>query len=103
VRPTRLSRWPLQTRDLLQSDTLPLTQAFLARMLGVQRSSVTLVASELQEAGLISYRRGRIHGLDVAALGGSSCECYAAINRQFHRLVGWSPSVDNHAARTSDL
>jgi hypothetical protein len=69
----------------------------------MQRSSVTLVASELQEAGLITYRRPRIHVLGVEALGESSCECYAAIDRQFHRLVGRSPSVDNHAARTSDL
>ena len=47
------------------SDTLPLTQEFLSQMLGVQRSSVTLVARKLQEVGLISYRRGRIHVLDV--------------------------------------
>ena len=53
----RLSRWLLQTRDLLRSDTLPLTQEFLSQMLGVQRSSVTLVARKLQEAGLINYRR----------------------------------------------
>ena len=99
----RLSRWLLQTRDLHKSDTLPLTQEFLSQMLGVQRSSVTLVARKLQEAGLINYRRGRIHVLDVEALRESSCECYAAINRQFHRLVGWSPDVDNHAARTSGL
>ena len=57
----RLSRWLLQARDLLRSDTLPLTQEFLSQMLGVQRSSVTLVARKLQEAGLINYRRGRIH------------------------------------------
>jgi cAMP-binding proteins - catabolite gene activator and regulatory subunit of cAMP-dependent protein kinases len=99
----RLSRWLLQTRDLHKSDTLPLTQEFLSQMLGVQRSSVTLVARKLQESGLINYRRGRIHILDVEALRESSCECYAAINRQFHRLVGWSPDVDNHAARTSGL
>jgi CRP-like cAMP-binding protein len=57
----RLSRWLLQSRDLLQSDTLPLTQEFLSQMLGVQRSSVTLVARKLQEGGLIRYRRGHIH------------------------------------------
>jgi CRP-like cAMP-binding protein len=99
----RLSRWLLQTRDLIKSDTLPLTQEFLSQMLGVQRSSVTLVARKLQEAGLINYRRGRIHVLEVEALRDSCCECYAAINRQFHRLVGWSPNVDNHAARTAGL
>jgi Crp-like helix-turn-helix domain len=99
----RLSRWVLQARDLVKSDTLPLTQEFLSQMLGVQRSSVTLVARKLQEAGLINYRRGRIHVLDVESLRDSCCECYAAINRQFHRLVGWSPDVDDRAARTSGL
>jgi CRP-like cAMP-binding protein len=97
----RLSRWLLQTRDLIKSDTLPLTQEFLSQMLGVQRSSVTLVARKLQEAGLINYRRGRIHVLEVEGLRESCCECYEAINRQFRRLVGWSPDVDDHAAQTS--
>jgi len=88
----RLSRWLLQSRDLLQRDTLPLTQEFLAQMLGVQRSSVTLVARKLQEAGLIRYRRGHIHVLDVEGLQDSCCECYAAINLHFNKLIGWSPT-----------
>ena len=88
----RLSRWLLQARDLLQSDTLPLTQEFLAQMLGVQRSSVTLVARRLQEAGLIRYRRGHIHVLDVEGLQDSCCECYGALNGHFNKLIGWSPA-----------
>lgn len=88
----RLSHWLLQTRDLLPNDTLSLTQELLAKTLGTKRSSVTLVAQKLQEAGLINYRRGRIHILDVKALEASSCECYAAINRHFQRLVGWKSS-----------
>lgn len=87
----RLSRWLLQARDLIRSDTLPLTQEFLSQMLGVQRSSVTLVARKLQDAGLIRYRRGHIQVLDVEGLQDSCCECYAAINAHFRRLVGWSP------------
>jgi CRP-like cAMP-binding protein len=94
----RLSRWLLQTRDLIQSDTLPLTQEFLSQMRGVQRSSVTIVARKLQEAGLINYRRGRIHVLDVDGLQDSCCECYAAINRHFRRLIGWTPELNNHKA-----
>jgi CRP-like cAMP-binding protein len=90
----RLSRWLLQSRDLLKSDTLPLTQEFLAQMLGVQRSSVTLVARTLQEGGLINYRRGRIHVLDVEGLQDSCCECYGAINAHFRRLIDWSPGLD---------
>jgi CRP-like cAMP-binding protein len=88
----RLSRWLLQSRDLLQSDILPLTQEFLAQMLGAQRSSVTLVARKLQEAGLIRYRRGHIHVLEVEGLQDSCCECYAAINLHFNKLIGWSPT-----------
>ena len=99
----RLSRWLLQTRDLIRSDTLPLTQEFLSEMLGVQRSSVTLVARSLQDAGLINYRRGRIHVLDVEGLQDSCCECYATINRHFHRLIGWKPELDKRAAQTSGL
>ena len=72
---------------------MPLTQEFLSQMLGVQRSSVTLVARKLQDAGLIRYRRGRIQVLDVEGLQDSCCECYAAINAHFHRLVGWSPDL----------
>jgi CRP-like cAMP-binding protein len=88
----RLSRRLLQSRDLLQSDTLPLTQEFLSQMLGVQRSSVTIVARKLQAAGLISYRRGHIHVLDVEGVQDSCCECYAVINAQLLKLIGWSPT-----------
>jgi CRP-like cAMP-binding protein len=98
----RLCRWLMQTRDLLMSDTLPLTQEFLSQMLGVQRSSVTLVARKLQESGLIDYRRGRIRILDVEALRDCCCECYQAINDHFERLVGWRPDVNNHNAARSE-
>jgi len=87
----RLCRWLLQTRDLVDSDTLPLTQEFLAQMLGVQRSSVTIIARKLQESGLIKYRRGHIQVLDAIHLGDAACECYSTINHYFERLVGWRP------------
>jgi CRP-like cAMP-binding protein len=90
----RLSRWLLQARDLLNADVVPLTQDFLSQMLGVHRSSLTLVARRLQEAGLIDYRRGNIQVRDVEALKDVSCECYNAINAHFIRLVGWSPDFN---------
>src|SRR3954451_5099923 len=86
----RLSRWLLQSRDLLMSDTLPLTQEFLSQMLGVQRSSVTLVARKLQEAGLIRYRHAGIQVLDVEVVQDSCSEPYKAIIRNCLELVGWS-------------
>lgn len=98
----RLSRWLLHVRDLLRSDTLPLTQEFLAQMLGVRRTSVTLVARKLQEGRLITYRRGHIHVLDVEGLQDTCCECYQTINNHFRRLVGWTPDFNNKVGRTGD-
>ena len=92
----RLSRWLLQARDLVNDDVLPLTQNFLSQMLGVHRSSLTLIARRLQEAGLINYHHGSIQIRDVEALKDVCCECYDAINAHFIRLVGWSPDSGSH-------
>jgi CRP-like cAMP-binding protein len=77
----RLCRWLLQTRDRVESDTLALTQEFLSEMLGVRRTTVTLVARALQAAGLIKYRRGVIHIQDVERLKEAACECYVATDQ----------------------
>jgi CRP-like cAMP-binding protein len=84
----RLSRSLLRCHDLLGSDDIPLTQEFLAEMLGVRRTSVTVVASTLQQAGFIRYRRGHIRVIDVEGLRESACECYETIKLQGKRLLG---------------
>lgn len=71
----RLARWLLMTRDRVQSDDMPLTQQFLAYMLGVYRPSVSVVARTLQQAGLIRYERGSITILDRPGLEDAACEC----------------------------
>lgn len=81
----RCARWLLTARDQTGSDTIQLTQEFLAQMLGCQRTTVTLVAHTLQSAGLIRYRRGRIEILDPAALEETSCECYEQSRERFER------------------
>ena len=83
----RLARWLLRSRDLMGSDELSLTQEFLSQMLGVRRSSVSIVASILQRAGLIHYRRGRIRIEDVQGLQEAACECYATVQAHSHRLL----------------
>lgn len=75
----RLARWVLQTADRIDNKPVPLTQEILSQMLGVQRTSVTLVARALQAAGLIRYSRGQIHILRRDELEGAACECYGAI------------------------
>jgi len=85
----RTAKWLLETHDRTGgSDVIELTQEFLAEMLGVTRPSVTVAARALQSAGLIRYRRGEITVLDRQGLEDSSCECYAAVQQEYARLVG---------------
>jgi CRP-like cAMP-binding protein len=96
----RCCRWLLMTHDRMQADQFPLTQEFLAMMLGVQRPGVTLVAGALQRAGLIRYTRGKVTILDHAGLIKRSCECYAVSKREFDRLLSVtakSSAGENHA------
>jgi CRP-like cAMP-binding protein len=83
----RFCRWLLQSADRAASDTIVLTQEFLAEMLGVRRTSVTEVASKVQNAGLITYSRGVIKILDRPALMRMSCECYETLLDQSAVLV----------------
>jgi len=83
----RLCRWILQVRDRIDGDTIQLTQDFLAQMLAVRRPTVTLIAQGLQNAGLISYRRGRIEILDREGLERQACECVGAIRTKTRRIL----------------
>ena len=83
----RLCRWILQARDCVDSDTILLTQDFLAQMLAVRRPTVTLIAQGLQSTGLISYRRGRIEILDRAGMERQACECLNAIRTKTRRIL----------------
>jgi CRP-like cAMP-binding protein len=78
----RLARWLLMTQDRVLNNVLPLTHDFLSQMLGVNRSTVTICAGMLQEAGLIEYRRGKVHVIDRERLEQASCECYGTLKQQ---------------------
>jgi CRP-like cAMP-binding protein len=83
----RLARWLLTSADRMESESLNLTQGFLAEMLGVQRSTVTVAAGELQRAGMIGYSRGRINIVDRPALTKVACECYAIVSSSYERIL----------------
>jgi CRP-like cAMP-binding protein len=83
----RCARWMLLTHDRVGSDEFPLTQEFLAQMLGVRRPSVTVVAGILQQAGFIRFHRGRITITDRRGLENASCDCYRVLREVFDRLV----------------
>ena len=83
----RFCRWLLSCHDRIDSDTVGLTQEFLADMLGVQRTTVTAVAGQLQAKGLIRYRRGVVDILDRAGLEAIACECYGSVRGIYERLL----------------
>jgi CRP-like cAMP-binding protein len=83
----RCARWLLMSHHRSDGATLSLTQEYLAEMLGVCRSTVTVAASALQRAGLIRYRRGTIAVLDRAGLEAAACECYRIIRNHYQLLL----------------
>jgi CRP-like cAMP-binding protein len=90
----RMARWIMRMRDLV-GDDLPLTQDYLASMIGVRRSGVTEIATAMQSAGAISYTRGRLHIDDPEALEHLSCECHQSVRGNYLSLLGtpWPQSI----------
>jgi CRP-like cAMP-binding protein len=83
----QLCRWLLLTLDRSPTNELTMTQELIASMLGVRREGVTEAAGRLQQAGIISYRRGHITVLDRSGLNAHTCECYDVVKNEFDRLL----------------
>lgn len=84
----RCARWLLMTRDRVAGDTFGLTQEFLGQMLGERRPTVSRVASQLQDRGMIRYSRGQITILDRARLEQVCCPCYQFIRDEYAGMLG---------------
>jgi CRP-like cAMP-binding protein len=89
---SRLCRWLLQSEDMIGRNTFNLTQEFLSHMLGVRRTTVSVEAHALQEAGLIRYRRGQVTVLNRDGLEDCACECYSVIRAETDRIMGAAKS-----------
>ena len=83
----RLARWLVESWERSAGrNPMPLTQEFIGAMLGVQRTTVTAFAGQLQKAGLIQYQRGRVEITDIDGLEARACECRQAVRDQRRRL-----------------
>ena len=95
----RMARWLLQLRDRLDHDVLPLTQQSLSQMLGVRRTTVTLLMRNLRARGAIrSDRRGLIE-IDRVRLGAAACECHNAMRLEVEEIF----STNSAQSRTTVL
>ena len=83
----QLARWLLLTIHRLSTSELNITQELVSGMLGVRRESITQAASNLQQLGLISYRRGHISVLNSKGLEKHACECYQVVQAELQRLL----------------
>lgn len=89
----RLARWLLSVRDRLQCNELPLTQKYIALLLGTRRATITQAAGKLQAKDLIQYSRGHITLLDCGALEQAACECYSLLRTEQIRLQSISRAI----------
>ena len=87
----RLARWLLMAHDRVEANDFPMTQEFVAMMLGATRPTVTVVAGTLQSAGLITYHRGHITIVDRERLEAAACECYRAATELLKRVTTKGP------------
>lgn len=83
----RCARWILLTHDRTEGDRLPITQEFLAAMLGVKRNAISKVARDLQAEGVVEHRRGKITVVDRDQLQAIACECYGIIRAEVDKLL----------------
>lgn len=83
----RLARWLLMSQDRCLRADLPLTQEYIAMMLGVRRAGVSDAAAILQIEGYIHHRRGYIRILDRAGLENYACDCYRVVKEEFDLLT----------------
>ena len=83
----RMARWLLHIHDRIDGDVLPLTQEALSQLLGVRRTTVTLVVGKLRALGAIrSDRRGLIE-IDRPRLEEVACECYEVMRRRIDQII----------------
>lgn len=83
----RLCRWLTVMCERSGCRQLKVTQEFLAHMLGVQRTSIGLIANSLQQTGSIRYSRGRVEIIDLERLRASACDCYHIVREEYRKFL----------------
>jgi CRP-like cAMP-binding protein len=91
--PQRVARWLLRARELLESDTLPVTHSLIAGALGVRRAGVSRALADMEADGVIEGARGSLRIVDLEALRHRACDCHLELTDRFRLLT----DMPNHA------
>jgi CRP-like cAMP-binding protein len=83
----RFARWLLMAWERTGAEAMPMTHEFLSAMLGIRRTGITAIASGMQRAGLIHYRRGTLRIIDHVGLAAAACECYLIDRERIARML----------------
>jgi CRP-like cAMP-binding protein len=83
----RLARWLLTVRERVETAEFPITHDFMARMLGANRATVSLTAATIQQAGFITYKRGKLTILNQEGLEDVACECYGIVKKRYEDIL----------------
>jgi CRP-like cAMP-binding protein len=89
----RMSRWLLMMHDRAEGEPMVYTHEFLAQIMAVNRTSISLAAASMQKAGLISYHRGLMQILDRKKMEKASCECYGIVKTRFDAFLTPPPNA----------
>jgi CRP-like cAMP-binding protein len=94
----RLARWLLLCSDRTETNSFALSHEFVATMLGVRRSNVSIAAGNLKKRGLIQYTRNNIHIADRSGLEATACECYEVLRDYLRNLSQYDSGLNKPAA-----
>jgi len=76
----------LRVLDRSADCEVQVTHDQLARLTGLRRETISAAAARLQQAGVLSYRRGRVFVTDRKALEAAACACYGIVETAYRRV-----------------
>jgi CRP-like cAMP-binding protein len=79
----RFCRWLLRASDALDEESVPVTQEMIAKMLGVRRTTVTLITQRFELRAMIDNSRGKVVIRDRAAVEATACDCYHRLGHAY--------------------
>ena len=88
----RFSRWLLTAQDRTSKDEMDFTQEMLSAIVGARRPVISSLIGQMEEEGLIEYRRGCLAIRNRKGLQQAACECYGILSRSMAEFLTTLPA-----------